>query len=163
MSDGRAVERSHPDSPGVRSESSGLVSTIVAAGLGVFVASTVIDSAVYTLTVAALAGGCAGALVSVTLGLIERTESNVARPASRAERDPAPSGPGSRSDEEAPADGATSQPWFHRSAGALSLGLATVLLLVWGLELEAVRAGYAAATATGLLSYAVLASTLPRW
>lgn len=54
-------------------------------------------------------------------------------------------------------------PRFHRLAAAVALGIAAVILLFWGVVLEAVLPGYGAALSVGLLSYALLASALPKW
>lgn len=112
----------------------GLASTCLGATVAVVIAGWV-GSSSFVLVATGLAGGSFGALLSIAVG-----------GDGRADRDP------SRSDP----------PWFHRTAAAGALGTAAAIVLCWGAVLEATIPGYGAATTAGLLSYALLATTLPR-
>ncbi|WP_254862439.1 hypothetical protein [Halovivax gelatinilyticus] len=166
MDDGRYVDgRSRDRPPRLERRSRGLSSTIAGAVIGTFAAAaTAVGSSPYVLAVAALMGASAGAFGSLVVDRIDVLGRYVRRdgPAVRRERRDVESG-GGGVDRSAVSAQSPSLSWFHRSACFLSTALATAILLIWALELDAVRPGYAAATAAGSLSYAVLASRLPRW
>lgn len=136
MSAGRLDPRPAAESGSqARRRVSGLASACLGAAVAVVIAGWVGRSS-FVLVATGLAGGSFGALLSIGVGSD-----------GRADRDP------SRSDP----------PWFHRAAAAGALGTAAAIVLCWGAVLEATIPGYGAATTAGLLSYAFLASTLPRW
>lgn len=119
-----------------RTHAPGLASTCLGAVLAVLIAGRTGHPSV-VLVAMGLAGGSVGAFLTIAVG----------RGTERVDRD--------NSESDAP--------WFHRAAAAVALGIAAVIVLCWGVLLEATLPGYGAATTAGLMSYAFLASTLPRW
>ena len=119
-----------------RTGSPGLASACLGAVVAIVIALWV-GRPRFVLVAMGLTGGSVGALLSVAVGSVEQP----------VDRDTS----------------ASNAPWFHRAAAAGALGIAAATVLCWGILLEATIPGYGAATSAGLLSYAFLASVLPRW
>lgn len=123
-----------PDSH-ARGRVPGLAGACLGATVAVVIAAWA-GSSSFVLVATGLAGGSFGALLSIAVGGDGRVDRD------RWRSDPS---------------------WFHRAAAAGAFGIAAAIVLCWGAVVEATIPGYGAATTAGLLSYAFLASTLPRW